>query len=396
VLGWLLIAVALPRAAGVAAAVVLTVQPVGSVLLGIVLLGEQPAPLQLAEVAVVVARIVVATRRSPVNAVGRRGGGYEVRVRTISREQHGDGAFVRQQSTFREWVRADGRGDLPAEHGRYHLYVAKACPWASRVLIVRRLKRLESTISVSFAHPLRDHRGWAFPGQPFSDEVNGFAFLAEAYERSAPGYDARHSVPVLWDKREGRIVNNESADIIRMLNSEFDEWGDDRVDLYPADLRAEIDEVNERIYETVNNGVYAAGFATRQEAYHRAFVELFVTLDALDVRLGERRYLTGDRVTEADWRLFVTLVRFDAVYYSHFKCNLRRIVDYPNLWGYTRELYQWPGIAETVDLDEIKSHYYGTHPSLNPTRIIPDGPALDFHADDRRNDHRRGFIEHDQ
>ncbi|MDP2711229.1 MAG: glutathione S-transferase family protein [Solirubrobacteraceae bacterium] len=301
-------------------------------------------------------------------------------MRTISREQHGDGSFVRQDSTFRDWVRADGRGHLPAAHGRYHLYVAKACPWASRALIVRRLKRLEDAISVSFAHPLRDDRGWAFPGEEFRDDVNGFAFLAEAYERSDPTYEARHSVPVLWDKETGRIVNNESADIIRMLNSEFDEWGDDRVDLYPTDLREEIDALNERIYETVNNGVYAAGFATAQDAYHRAFVDLFETLDVLDVRLGERRYLTGDRITEADWRLFATLVRFDAVYYSHFKCNLRRIVDYEHLWDYTRELYQWPGVAETVDLAQIKAHYYATHPSINPTRIVPDGPALDLDA----------------
>jgi glutathionyl-hydroquinone reductase len=303
----------------------------------------------------------------------------------ISREQHDDGAFVRQDSTFRAWIRADGSGDLPAAQGRYHLYVAKACPWASRALIVRRLKRLEDTISVSYAHPLRDDRGWAFPGGEFCDDVNGFAFLAEAYDRSDPDYDARHSVPVLWDKQEGLIVNNESADIVRMLNTEFDAWGDAGVDLYPADLRPAIDALNERIYATVNNGVYAAGFATLQEAYHRAFVDLFATLDDLEQRLGERRYLTGDRITEADWRLFVTLVRFDAVYYSHFKCNLRRIVDYPNLWGYTRELYQLPGIADTVDLDQIKAHYYGTHPSLNPTRIVPDGPALDFSAPHARN-----------
>lgn len=305
-------------------------------------------------------------------------------MRSISREQQSDGAFVRQRSAFGEWVAADGRGGLPAEHGRYHLYLAKACPWASRALIVRRLKRLEGAISVSFAHPLRDERGWAFPGGTFRDDVNGFEFLAEAYECSDSDYDERHSVPVLWDKDERRIVNNESADIVRMLNSEFDEWGDETVDLYPDDLRAEIDALNERIYETVNNGVYAAGFATTQDAYHRAFVDLFVTLGALEARLGERRYLTGDRITEADWRLFVTLVRFDAVYYSHFKCNLWRIVDLPNLWGYTRELYQWPGIAETVDLAQIKTHYYGTHPSINPTRIVPDGPALDFDMPHRR------------
>jgi len=202
-------------------------------------------------------------------------------------------------------VRADGRGGPPAEYGRYHLYVAKACPWASRALIVRRLKRLEHAISVSFAHPLRDDRGWAFPGPPFTDDLNGFDVLAEAYERSAPEYDARDSVPVLWDKHKGRIVNNESADIVRMLNREFDEWGDDSVDLYPADLRGEIDSLNERIYEAVNNGVYAAGFATTQKAYHRAFSDLFVTLGALELVLAARRYLTGDRITEADRRLFV-------------------------------------------------------------------------------------------
>lgn len=297
----------------------------------------------------------------------------------ISREQSEDGSFVRQRSTFRDWVRADGDG-LRAEPGRYHLYVAKACPWASRTIIVRKLKRLEDVVSISFAHPLRDERGWAFPGGEHVDEVNGFRFLAEAYERCDPDYDARHTVPVLWDKREGRIVNNESADIAVMLNGEFDAWGDADVDLYPVDLREQVDALNERVYETVNNGVYAAGFARTQEAYHRAFVELFATLDELERLLGERRYLTGDRITLADWRLFVTLVRFDAVYYSHFKCNLRRIVDMPNLWGHTRELYQWPGVAQTVDLGEIKSHYYGTHHQLNPTRIVPDGPELDFSA----------------
>jgi putative glutathione S-transferase len=305
-------------------------------------------------------------------------------VPIISREQHSDGAFVRRHSTFRDWVRADGRDGLPAATGRYHLYVAKACPWASRALIVRRLKRLERVISVSYAHPIRDERGWAFPGKPFTDAVNGFEFLAEAYEHSEPGYDARHTAPVLWDRQEGRIVNNESADIMRMLNSEFDEWGDRSVNLYPVDLRGEIDDLNERIHETVNDGVYTAGFATTQRAYHRAYVDLFVTLGALESRLDERRYLTGDRITEADWRLFVTLVRFDAVYYSLFKCNLRRIVDYPNLWGFTRELYQWPGVAESVDLGQIKAHYYGSHPSLNPARIIPDGPALEFDAPHRR------------
>jgi putative glutathione S-transferase len=290
------------------------------------------------------------------------------------------GEFVRPDSPLREWVTADGSSGFEAEPGRYHLYVALACPWASRTLIVRRLKGLEDVVGVSSVHPFRDERGWAFPGGAFTDDVNGFAFLAEAYERTRPGFDGRISVPVLWDRRRGVIVNNESADIVRMLNTEFDAWGDPAVDLYPEALRDEIDALNERIYATVNNGVYRAGFATTQDAYREAFVALFETLDMLEERLATRRYLTGDAITEADWRLFVTLVRFDAVYYSHFKCNLRRIADYPNLSGYVRDLYQQPGIAETVDIPQIKAHYYGTHPSLNPTGIVPEGPALDFTA----------------
>jgi putative glutathione S-transferase len=290
------------------------------------------------------------------------------------------GRFHRQDSAFRDRVTADGSSGFAAAPGRYHLYVAKACPWASRALILRELKGLQDVIGVSCAHPMRDARGWAFPGGEFTDALHGWGFLAEGYEATRPGFDARVTVPVLWDTETGRIDNNESADIVRMLNSEFDAWGDASVDLYPAALRDEIDALNARIYENVNNGVYRAGFATTQEAYREAFVELFATLDDLDRLLAERRYLTGDRVTEADWRLFVTLVRFDAVYVGHFKCNLRRIADYPNLSGYLRELYQWPGIAGTVDLAQIKLHYYGTHPSINPTGIVPEGPELHLDA----------------
>jgi glutathionyl-hydroquinone reductase len=290
------------------------------------------------------------------------------------------GCFVRQKSRFRGAVTADGSSGFPAAPGRYHLYVSRACPWAHRTIIVRRLKGLEDVVSLSVVDPVRDERGWAFTEGPGHgpDTLNGFAFLAEAYERSDPDFGGRVTVPVLWDRVTRQIVSNESADIIRMLNAEFDAWGDAAVDLYPPDLREEIDRVNDRVYRTVNNGVYRAGFATTQEAYEEAFALLFATLDDLDRRLASQRYLTGERVTEADWRLFTTLVRFDAVYALHFKCNLRRIVDYPSLWPYLRELYQAPGVAETVDFDHIKRHYYLTHTSINPTGIVPAGPALDL------------------
>lgn len=301
------------------------------------------------------------------------------------RESDSSGAFVRQESRFRDWVTADGSSGFPAAPGRYHLYVSLACPWASRTLIWRQLKGLQDAIGVTVVDPLRDERGWRFTDEE-PDPVNGFRFLSEAYERSAPGFDGRVTVPVLWDKETGRIVNNESAEIVRMLNSAWDEWGDAGVDLYPDALRDEIDAINERVYTTVNNGVYRAGFATTQGAYEHAFDALFATLDWLDERLATRRYLLGEQITEADWRLFVTLVRFDAVYVGHFKCNLRRIDDYAHLSGYLRDLYQQPGIAATVDFDQIKRHYYMTHPQLNPTRIVPKGPQLDLdrpHGRDR-------------
>ncbi|MEA2481332.1 MAG: glutathionyl-hydroquinone reductase [Thermoleophilaceae bacterium] len=285
-----------------------------------------------------------------------------------------NGEFVRTDSVFRDWVRADGSTAFLPEPGRYHLYVALACPWSHRAVIVRRLKGLEDVVGVSYLHPFRDESGWAFTGDGYVDDVNGWEYLAEAYEASRPAYDGRVSVPVLWDRETGQIVSNESADIIRMFNSEFDEWGDTTVDLYPEELRREIDELDERIYENLNNAVYQAGFAESQEAYESAYRRVFEILPELDDRLASRRFLTGDQITEADWRLWVTLVRFDPVYNTHFRCNGARVMDFPNLWGYTRELYQLPGVAETVAMDEIKRHYYTTHDMLNPKRIIPLGP----------------------
>jgi putative glutathione S-transferase len=292
----------------------------------------------------------------------------------IDREVERSGRFQRQESRFRGWV-----DDL--EPGRYHLYVALACPWSHRAVIVRRLKGLENAVGVSYLDPYRDERGWAFTGGRFTDDLHGWSLLSEGYERTDPAFDGRVTVPVLWDKRENVIVSNESQDVVRM----FDAAGEEGPDLYPEDLRGEIDALNERIYRDVNNGVYRCGFATSQEAYDEAFAGVFERLAELESLLGERRYLAGDRVTEADWRLFVTLVRFDAVYFVHFRCNGRRLVDHPNLWAYARELYQWPGVAETVAWDEIKRHYYTTHDMLNPKRIIPAGPlGMDWTAPPRR------------
>lgn len=293
------------------------------------------------------------------------------------------GEFVRSESVFRRFVTRDGSTGLPPTPGRYHLYVSLACPWAHRAVIVRRLKGLEDVVSLSVVDPIRDERGWRFgSGRGFApDPVNGFSFLSEAYLATDATAGSRVTVPVLWDRETSTIVNNESSEIIRMLNSAFDDvGGDPTVDLYPAPLREEIDALNADVYRAVNNGVYRCGFATTQGAYEAAFDEVFAMLDRLDARLAVRRYLVGDGQTEADWRLFTTLIRFDAVYYGHFKCNLRRIVDYPALPGYLRDLYQHPGIAETVDFDHIKRHYYETHESINPMRIVPVGPALDLDA----------------
>lgn len=301
-----------------------------------------------------------------------------------AREAAKDGRFRRARTEFRNWITPDGEpgptgeGGFAAEPGRYHLYVSMACPWAHRTLIVRKLKGLEAHIGVSSVDPLMREEGWEFTGA-FPDPLYGRSRLHEIYRAARPDYTGRASVPLLWDTREETIVSNESSEIIRMLNSAFDVVGADAsVDFYPAPLRPEIDRINAVVYETVNDGVYKAGFAGTQEAYEEAVAAVFATLDDLDRSLSRRRYLAGDRVTEADWRLFTTLIRFDAVYVGHFKCNIRRIADYPNLSGYLRELYQTPGVSETVDIGHIKRHYYASHRSVNPTGIVPVGPELDF------------------
>jgi len=299
-----------------------------------------------------------------------------------------NGRFVRPTTSFHNFVTADGsagptgKGGFPAEAGRYHLYVSLACPWAHRTLIYRTLKQLDSVISVSIAEPLYGKTGWEF-GTARGDTLdgaNGKASLAEIYLLADPRYTGRVSVPVLWDKKQRTIVNNESSEIIRMLNSAFEAFTNAHTDYYPAELRGEIDRINDVVYPTVNNGVYRAGFATSQEAYEEAARGIFDTFDQLEDRLSRQRYIAGRQITEADWRLFPTLVRFDAVYYSHFKCNLRRVADYPNLWNYLRDLYQVPGIAETVSIDHIKRHYYGSQRQVNPTGIVPIGPLIDFAA----------------
>ncbi len=298
------------------------------------------------------------------------------------------GRFERKDSSFRSWVTAEGAagptgsGGFTAEPGRYHLYVSLACPWAHRTLIMRILKGLEDAISVSVVHWLMLEDGWTFVAGPgvVADTVNGAAFLHQVYTASDPAYTGRVTVPVLWDKATGKIVNNESSEIIRMLGEAFDMVGARAGDYYPEALRPEIDAVNRRVYDTVNNGVYRAGFATTQAAYEEAIEPLFETLDWLDARLASQRFLIGDTLTEADIRLFTTLVRFDAVYVGHFKCNVRRIADYAHLSGYVRHIYQLPGVASTVNVEHIKRHYYESHRTINPTGIVPVGPTLDFSA----------------
>jgi len=290
------------------------------------------------------------------------------------------GEFVRTESVFRDRVSADGSSGFRAEAGRYHLYVALSCPWAHRTVLYRAVKGLERAVSLSAVDPYMGPNGWIFSDRPgcIPDTVNGASFLWEVYVKARPGYSGRVTVPVLWDRKTGAIVNNESSEIIRMLNREFDAFADRSVpDLYPEELRPEIDRWNELVYRTVNNGVYRAGFATAQDKYAQAARDLFATLDLLETHLARSRYLCGERLTEADWRLFPTLARFDLVYHYHFKCNLRRLSDYPSLWAYTRELYQFPGVAQTVDFAQIKEHYYRSQVWVNPSGVVPVGPVLD-------------------
>ncbi|GJL49292.1 MAG: glutathione-dependent reductase [Nitrospirales bacterium] len=295
-------------------------------------------------------------------------------------EQDEEGAFTRQEDMFRSWVTEDVSSEFPAEAGRYHLYVSLACPWAHRTIIGRKLKGLENIIGMTVVDPIRDDRGWAFregPGYSL-DPINGFQYLSEAYKSTVPSYRSRVTVPVLWDSQSRKIVNNSEDDILRMFNQAFHQVARQTPDLYPESLRAGIDNLNALIYDRINNGVYKAGFATTQRAYEHAVGQLFETLDQLEARLSSQRYLFGSQIVETDWRLFVTLIRFDAVYHGHFKCNLRRIIDYPNLFGYLKDLYQHEGVAETVNFDHIKRHYYMTHDDINPTQIVPLGPAQDL------------------
>jgi putative glutathione S-transferase len=298
-------------------------------------------------------------------------------------ETSADGAFVRQKYSIRGRITADGSSGFPAEAGRYHLYVSLACPWAHRAMIVRGLLGLEEAVSMSVVDPIRDERGWAFrEGRGHgADGVCGFEYLSEAYLRTDPSYTGRYTVPCIWDRATGRLVTNNYPDITIDFETQFTAFHRPGApDLYPPELRAEIDEVAELVYHDVNNGVYRAGFATTQEKYEQAVDALFARLDWLEERLASRRYLVGGRLTEADVRLFTTLARFDAVYVGHFKCNLRRLVDYPSLWGYARDLYQTPGFGDTTDFDHIKRHYYMTHDQINPTRIVPKGPLVDWTA----------------
>lgn len=303
------------------------------------------------------------------------------------------GRFVRSDALFRNWITPDGsagpsgHAGFKAEAGRYHLYVSYACPWANRTLIFRKIKGLEKIISLSVVHWHMAEEGWTFKDGEgvVADPIFNASYLREIYLKADSTYSGRVTVPVLWDKKTNTIVSNESSEIIRMFNSAFEELDVSEGNYYPENLRESIEVLNERIYDNVNNGVYKAGFATTQEAYEEAVVPLFGTLDWLEQRLETQRYLTGNQITEADWRLFTTLIRFDPVYVGHFKCNLKRLIDYPNLWAYTRDLYQQPGIAETINMFHIKSHYYGSHTSINPSRVVPLGPLLDLTIPHYRN-----------
>lgn len=299
------------------------------------------------------------------------------------------GKFVRKDSQFRNWITKDGspgpsgEGGFKAEANRYHLYVSYACPWAHRTLIMRSIKGLEDIISVSVVNPIMLENGWTFEDYEgmIPDPINEAEYLYQVYLAANPNYSGRVTVPVLWDKEKQTIVNNESSEILRMLNSAFDDLGAKEGNYSPEHLLTEIDAINDKIYDNVNNGVYKTGFATKQEVYEEAYTDLFDTLDELEELLGKQKYLVGDQLTEADWRLFTTLVRFDSVYFGHFKCNKRPITSYPNLWRYTRELYHFPGVKETVNFDHIQTHYYGSHPTINPNKIVPKGPDIDWSLD---------------
>lgn len=297
-----------------------------------------------------------------------------------------DGRFIREESQFRNWITNDGSAGptgevgFKAEPGRYHLYISNACPWANRTMIMRKLKGLEGMISVSVVNPLMAEHGWTFEPTDgvVPDPVDDADYLYEVYKRVEPDYSGRVTVPVLYDLRQNKIVNNESSEIMRMLNTAFDDVGAKKGDYYPEELREAIDRINDRVYHAINNGVYKAGFATKQDVYEEEVKKLFEALDEVEAILEDQPYLAGDQITEADWRLFTTLIRFDSVYYGHFKCNIRSITDYENLWRYTRELYNWPGVSETINFSHIKEHYYGSHKTINPTGIVPVGPKLDF------------------
>jgi len=318
------------------------------------------------------------TARARDRESGERARDPESGKRTRDPESGEDGSFQRQVSQFRRWVSADPDAEFPVQAGRYHLYVARACPWAHRTIIARHLMGLEDAIGISFVDPIRDELGWAFTGGKYVDPVNAFAFLSEAYLATDSAYAARVTVPVLWDKWSGVIVSNESADILRMQHTVFAPVAEHPVELLPGRLEDEIEALNERIYDNVNNAVYKAGFSTNQAVYETEVAGLFALLDELDERLAERRFLFGPEPVETDWRLFTTLVRFDAVYQIHFKCSLRKLIEYKHLWPYTRDLYQWPGVAGTVDFDEIRRHYYLTHPMINPSRLVAVRPSEDF------------------
>jgi glutathionyl-hydroquinone reductase len=310
-------------------------------------------------------------------------------------DEDSQGKFIRPSTTFRHKVTADGSSSFKTEPGRYHLYISWACPWAHRTAIMRRLKGLEDTIGLSVVSPEIKQNGWEFLEEPdlIPDTVNGTRYLREVYIKADPNYSGWVTVPVLWDKEIGTIVNNESRDIIRMLDTEFSDFAKPDVNFYPDDLRSVIDKTMDAIYKPINNGVYRAGFSTTQSAYEEAVKELFEALDYWEAVLQQQRYLCGDRITEADWCMFTTLFRFDTVYYIHFKCNLRRIVEYPNLWNYLKELYQLPGVKETCNLEQIKRHYYKSHTKVNPTRIVPKGSIINFEAPfnrDRESNYFRG------